>query len=59
MKSKEDAIKISHIMKDIGKLAGIETVCVITNMDEPAGRTVRKFFRNHRIGRSIKRQYDR
>ena len=40
MKTKEDAVKLSNIMKDIGKLAGIETVCVITNMDEPIGRNV-------------------
>jgi len=40
MKTKEDAVKISNIMKDIGKLAGIETVCVITNMDEPIGKSV-------------------
>ena len=40
MKTKEDAVRISDIMKNIGKLAGIETVCVITNMDEPIGKNV-------------------
>ena len=40
MKTKEDAIKISEMMRDIGNLAGIETVCVLTNMDEPVGHTV-------------------
>lgn len=37
MKTKSEAEKLSHIMKDIGTLTGRETVCVITNMDEPVG----------------------
>ena len=40
MKTKEDAIRISEMMRDIGNLAGIETVCVLTNMDEPVGHAV-------------------
>lgn len=40
MKTKEDAIKISKMMKDIGTLANRETVCVLTNMDEPVGKAV-------------------
>lgn len=40
MKTKEDAIKLSNMMKEIGDLAGRETVCVITNMDEPVGYNV-------------------
>ena len=40
MKTKEDAVKISNLMKEIGKLAGRETVCVITNMDEPVGYAI-------------------
>jgi len=40
MKTKEEAVEISNIMQKIGKLAGIETVCVITNMDEPVGKSV-------------------
>lgn len=28
------------MMKDIGTLANRETVCVLTNMDEPVGRAV-------------------
>ena len=40
MKTKEDAIKISRIMKDIGTLANRETICVLTNMDEPVGHAV-------------------
>ena len=40
MKTKEDAIEISKMMKDIGTLANRETVCVLTNMDEPVGRAV-------------------
>ncbi|MBO4815392.1 MAG: thymidine phosphorylase [Clostridia bacterium] len=40
MRTKEDAIKISNIMKEIGNLAGRETICVITNMDEPVGYSI-------------------
>lgn len=40
MKTKEDAAKLSRMMKDIGDLAGRETVCVLTNMDEPVGHAV-------------------
>lgn len=40
MKNKTDAEKLSNIMKEIGDLAGRETVCVITNMDEPVGYAV-------------------
>ena len=40
MKTKEEAIKLSKIMKNIGELANKETVCVLTNMDEPVGYAV-------------------
>lgn len=40
MKNKEDAIKLSNMMKDIGDLANRETVCVLTNMNEPVGHSV-------------------
>lgn len=40
MKTKEDATEISKIMKNIGELANRETVCVLTNMDEPVGKAV-------------------
>lgn len=40
MKNKEDAIKLSNIMKDIGSLAGRETVCILTNMSEPVGYSI-------------------
>ena len=40
MKTKEDAEKLSKIMKEIGKLADRETVCVITNMNEPVGKAI-------------------
>ena len=40
MQTKEDATQISKIMKDIGTLANRETVCVLTNMDEPVGKAV-------------------
>lgn len=40
MKNIEDAQKLSQTMINIGKLAGIETVCVLTNMNEPLGYSV-------------------
>ena len=40
MKNKIDGEKLSNIMKEIGDLAGRETVCVITNMDEPVGYAI-------------------
>ena len=40
MKNKEDAEKLSNMMKDIGKLANRETICVLTNMNEPVGYAV-------------------
>lgn len=40
MKKKEDAIKLSKVMKQIGELAGKETICVITSMEEPLGYAI-------------------
>ena len=40
MKTKEEAIKLSNTMKNIGKLANRETVCVLTNMNEPVGYNI-------------------
>jgi len=40
MKTKEDAEKLSKTMKEIGKLADRETVCIITNMNEPVGKAI-------------------
>lgn len=40
MKEIEEARKLSIAMKKIGKLANKETVCVITNMDEPLGYAI-------------------
>ena len=40
MKTKEDAIKLSNEMIKIGKMANRETVCILTNMDEPLGYAV-------------------
>lgn len=40
MKTKEDAAELSYIMKNIGELANKETVCVLTNMEEPVGYAV-------------------
>ena len=40
MKNLQDAEKLAKEMITIGKLAGRETVCVITNMNEPLGYNV-------------------
>lgn len=40
MKNEEDAVKLSKTIGAIGKLANKQTVCVITNMDEPLGCAV-------------------
>lgn len=40
MKTIEDAQKLSKEMIEIGKLANLETICVLTNMNEPLGYAV-------------------
>lgn len=40
MKDKKDAEKLARMMKLIGEWAKRETVCVMTNMDEPLGSAV-------------------
>lgn len=40
MKTVGEARELSRTMIDIGKLAGKETVCIITNMDQPLGTMV-------------------
>ena len=40
MKNIEDAARLSNTMINIGRLANKETVCVITNMEQPLGRMV-------------------
>ena len=40
MKNIDDAKKLSETMINIGRLAGKETVCILTNMDEPLGYSV-------------------
>lgn len=40
MDTKEEAKKLAKMMSLIGKWANRETVCVLTNMDEPLGRSV-------------------
>lgn len=40
MKNKEEAVKLSKTMNRIGTLSNRETVCIITNMDQPLGRMV-------------------
>lgn len=40
MKKKEEAVKLSKVMKQIGELAGKETVCIITSMEEPLGYSI-------------------
>ena len=40
MKTKQEAEKLSDQMKKIGELANKQTVCIITNMEEPLGYAV-------------------
>ena len=40
MKEYEEAEKLANAMNKIGKLAGKETICVMTNMEEPLGYAV-------------------
>ena len=40
MKNVEDATKLSETMIGIGKLANKETICVLTNMNEPIGYSI-------------------
>lgn len=40
MKNKEQAEELAKEMIEIGKLANKETICVLTNMDEPLGYTI-------------------
>ena len=40
MKNIEDAKKLAKTMIKIGKLANKETVCILTNMDEPLGYSI-------------------
>ena len=40
MKTKEEAEKLAVIMNKIGKISNKETVCVLTNMDEPTGVSI-------------------
>ena len=40
MKNMQDAEKLANEMIEIGKMANRETVCILTNMDEPLGYAV-------------------
>lgn len=40
MKTIEDAEKLSHLMVDLGKQVGRKTIAVITNMNQPLGRSI-------------------
>ena len=40
MKNMEDAKELANAMIDIGKLANRETICILTNMEEPLGYAV-------------------
>lgn len=40
MKDMENATKLANKMIEIGKIAGRETICVLTNMDEPLGNNI-------------------
>lgn len=40
MKDVKEAEKLAETMIDIGKLANLETICILTNMEEPLGYAV-------------------
>lgn len=40
MKNEKDARELANMMIRIGKLAGKEVICVLTNMDEPIGHSI-------------------
>lgn len=40
MKNREEARDLSHTMIEIGKLAHRETICILTNMNEPLGYAI-------------------
>lgn len=40
MEDSKKAETLSMLMKEIGKNAGIETTCVITNMNQPIGKAI-------------------
>lgn len=40
MRNREDATEFSNIMKDIGELIDRETICILTNMNEPIGYAI-------------------
>ena len=40
MKNKKEALVLANCMKRIGKLAGKETICILTNMEEPIGYNI-------------------
>ena len=40
MKTKEEAQKLARTMIEIGKLAGKETICILSDMDQPLGYAV-------------------
>ena len=40
MKTKQEATNLAKCMKKLGELAEIETVCVLTNMNEPVGYNI-------------------
>lgn len=54
MKDVEHANELSKTMIEIGKLAGIETVCVLTDMNEPLGNTVGNALEIKEAVRSLK-----
>ncbi|MBU1141838.1 MAG: pyrimidine-nucleoside phosphorylase [Firmicutes bacterium] len=44
MKTEEDAVKLAHLMVEIGRLAGKKMTAILTGMDEPLG---------HKIGNAL------
>lgn len=40
MKTKKEALRLAFCMRRIGQIAGKETICVLTNMEQPVGYSV-------------------
>ena len=54
MKTEEDARKLAQSMVDVGRLAGRNTVAVITDMDQPLGMTVGNAIEVYEAIRTVK-----
>lgn len=56
MKNIDDAKKLAETMTKIGNLSGLNVKCIITDMNQPVGNSVRKYIRSKRSNRCFKRK---